>query len=87
SYSNVQPNLQWTIKELSSENARPPLLTYYGRCWIHKERFQLSSELGFTIHDTDPMGVKRHRSKSVFFDASRLAKNLRQLEAKYGKDK
>ncbi|KAF3579748.1 hypothetical protein DY000_02033962 [Brassica cretica] len=33
------------------------------------------------LDDTDPMGVKRHRSKSVFFDASRLAKNLRQLEA------
>ncbi|KAG2283004.1 hypothetical protein Bca52824_054224 [Brassica carinata] len=33
------------------------------------------------------MGVKGDRSKSVLFDASRLAKDLRQLEERYGKDK
>ncbi|XP_013615863.1 PREDICTED: uncharacterized protein LOC106322351, partial [Brassica oleracea var. oleracea] len=37
--------------------------------------------------DIDPMGVKGDRSKSVLFDASRLAKDLRQLEERYGKDK
>ncbi|CAN7124415.1 unnamed protein product [Brassica rapa subsp. narinosa] len=37
--------------------------------------------------DIDPMGVKGDRSKSVLFDASRLAKDLRQMEERYGKDK
>ncbi|CAA7014066.1 unnamed protein product [Microthlaspi erraticum] len=35
----------------------------------------------------DPMGVKGDRSKSVLFEASRLAKDLMQLEETYGKDK
>lgn len=35
----------------------------------------------------EPMGVKGDRSKSVLFDASRLAKDLREMEAKHGEDK
>ncbi|KAL1225981.1 hypothetical protein V5N11_025609 [Cardamine amara subsp. amara] len=37
--------------------------------------------------EIDPMGVKGDRSKSVLFDASRLAKDLKDLDDKYKKNK
>lgn len=37
--------------------------------------------------DIDPMGVKGDRSKSVLFDASRLAKDLTEMEKTHKKDK
>ncbi|ESQ39672.1 hypothetical protein EUTSA_v10000775mg [Eutrema salsugineum] len=88
----LQPGLMSEVAGIGKIRFRDTLAEadkFFQRRHIENYRdVELASETILDISsDVDPMGVKGDRSKSVLFDASRLAKDLMKLEEHFEIDK
>ncbi|KAA8519902.1 hypothetical protein F0562_014188 [Nyssa sinensis] len=70
-------------------HACPNIAKFFGRGKLERDEIHIRACQSILAVNTDvkPVTVKGDRSKSVLFDASILAKELKKLEMKYGKDK
>ncbi|EOA12904.1 hypothetical protein CARUB_v10025879mg [Capsella rubella] len=88
----LQPSLMSEVAGIGKIRFRDTLAEadkFFQRRHIEdKKSVKIATENILNVNSkTDPMSVKGDRSKSVLFDASRLSKDLTEMERTHGKDK